>query len=188
MTDDFVLTTCPYCGCGCNFYLVAVNGNIVDVAPCFTDRISQGKLCIKGRRAHEFIDSEHRLTKPLIRKNGQLKETSWDEALDFIAKGLSDIKSQAGPDAIGLLSSAKCTNEENYLMMKLARAVIGTNNVDHGASCLSAFTSILKVSGSESELPEEEIEKPMAKMRDPLGTFYRFTFPKSLLQRVVKET
>jgi len=142
MTNDFVLTTCPYCGCGCNFYLVVVNGNIVDVAPCFTDRISQGKLCIKGRRAHEFIDSEHRLTKPLIRKNGQLKETSWDEALDFIAKGLSDIKSQAGPDAIGLLSSAKCTNEENYLMMKLARAVIGTNNVDHCARLCHASTLV----------------------------------------------
>jgi formate dehydrogenase alpha subunit len=142
MTDDFVLTTCPYCGCGCNFYLAVINGNVVDVAPCFTDRISQGKLCIKGRRAHEFIDSEHRLTKPLIRRNGQLKEASWDEALDFIAKGLSDIKSESGPDAIGLLSSAKCTNEENYLMMKLARAVIGTNNVDHCARLCHASTVV----------------------------------------------
>jgi formate dehydrogenase alpha subunit len=142
MTDDFILTTCPYCGCGCNFYLAVANGKVVDVAPCFTDRISRGKLCIKGRRAHEFIDSEHRLTKPLIRKNGQLKEASWDEALDFIAKGLSDIKSEAGPDVIGLLSSAKCTNEENYLMMKLARAVIGTNNVDHCARLCHASTVV----------------------------------------------
>ena len=142
MTNDFVLTTCPYCGCGCNFYLVVVNGKVVDVAPCFTDRISQGKLCIKGRKAHEFIDSEHRLTKPLIRRNGQLKETSWDEALDFIAKGISGIKSDTGPDAIGLLSSAKCTNEENYLMMKLARAAIGTNNVDHCARLCHASTVV----------------------------------------------
>ncbi|MGD2095106.1 MAG: molybdopterin-dependent oxidoreductase, partial [Phycisphaerales bacterium] len=142
MTDDFVLTTCPYCGCGCNFYLAVINGKVVDVAPCFTDRISQGKLCIKGRRAHEFIGSEHRLTKPLIRRNGQLKEASWDEALDFITKGLSDIKSESGPDAIGLLSSAKCTNEENYLMMKLARAVVGTNNVDHCARLCHASTVV----------------------------------------------
>ncbi|MFZ2148352.1 MAG: formate dehydrogenase subunit alpha [Sedimentisphaerales bacterium] len=142
MTNDFILTTCPYCGCGCSFYLVVVNGKVVDVAPCFTDRISEGKLCIKGRKAHEFIDSEHRLTKPLVRRNGQLTETSWDEALDFIAKGISGIKSDAGPDAIGLLSSAKCTNEENYLMMKLARAVIGTNNVDHCARLCHASTVV----------------------------------------------
>jgi len=142
MTDDFVLTTCPFCGCGCNFYLGVVNGKVVDIAPCFTDRISEGKLCVKGRQAHEFIDSEHRLTKPLVRRNGQFKEASWDEALDFIAKGISCIKSDAGPDAIGLLSSAKCTNEENYLMMKLARTVIGTNNVDHCARLCHASTVV----------------------------------------------
>ncbi|MBA7507454.1 Formate dehydrogenase H [subsurface metagenome] len=142
MTDDFVLTTCPFCGCGCNFYLGVVNGKVVDIAPCFTDRISEGKLCIKGRQTHEFIDSEHRLTKPLVRRNGQLKEASWDEALNFVAKGISCIKSDAGPDAIGLLSSAKCTNEENYLMMKLARAVIGTNNVDHCARLCHASTVV----------------------------------------------
>jgi len=142
MTDDLVLTTCPFCGCGCCFYLVVVNGKVIDVAPCFTDRISQGKLCVKGRQAYEFIDSEHRLTKPLIRRNGQLKEASWDEALDFITNSLSSIKSSAGPDAIGLLSSAKCTNEENYLMMKLARAVIGTNNVDHCARLCHASTVV----------------------------------------------
>jgi formate dehydrogenase alpha subunit len=142
MTNDLVLTTCPFCGCGCSFYLVVVNGKVIDIAPCFTDRISQGKLCVKGRQAHEFIDSEHRLRSPLIRKNGQLKEASWDEALDFVAKGLSSIKSGAGQDAIGLLSSAKCTNEENYLMMKFSRAVIGTNNVDHCARLCHASTVV----------------------------------------------
>lgn len=142
MTDDMVLTTCPFCGCGCSFYLVVVNGKVIDIAPCFTDRISEGKLCIKGRQTHEFIDHSHRLDKPLIRKNGQLKEASWDEALDFAAKGLSKIKSEAGPDAIGLLSSAKCTNEENFLMMKLARAVIGTNNMDHCARLCHASTVV----------------------------------------------
>ena len=133
MTNDLVLTTCPFCGCGCSFYIVVVNGKPVDITPCFTDKISEGKLCVKGRRAHEFVYSEHRLTTPLIRKNGKLQEASWEEALDAVAKGLSDIKASDGPDAIGMLSSAKCTNEENYLFMKLGRGVLGTNNIDHCA-------------------------------------------------------
>ena len=90
MTDDLVLTTCPYCGCGCSFYLVVVDGKVIDIAPCFSDRISLGKLCIKGREANEFIGNEQRLKTPLVRKNSQLEEVSWDEALDFIAKGISE--------------------------------------------------------------------------------------------------
>jgi predicted molibdopterin-dependent oxidoreductase YjgC len=133
MSCEFVLTTCPFCGCGCNFYLVVVDGKAVDVAPCFTDRVSEGKLCVKGRHAHEFIHHPDRLTAPLIRKNGELVETSWDEALEFTAANLSRIKEANGPDSLAAFSSAKCTNEENYVLMKLARAVLGTNNVDHCA-------------------------------------------------------
>ena len=133
MSDGFVLTTCPYCGCGCNFYLTATNGRVVDVAPCFSDRVSQGKLCVKGWRAHEFIHSEDRLQTPLLRRNGTLQAATWDEALRAVTDGLRRIKDEHSADAIGLLSSAKCTNEENFLMMKLARAGLGTNNVDHCA-------------------------------------------------------
>ena len=140
MRDDFVLTTCPFCGCGCSFYLTVVNGCAVSVESCFTDRVSQGKLCIKGRHAQEFIHSPERLQTPLIRRNGELAEASWDEALDFVSQGLKRIKQTFSADAIGLLSSAKCTNEENYLMMRLARAVIGTNNVDHCARLCHAST------------------------------------------------
>ena len=140
MKTDFVLTTCPFCGCGCQFYLVVVDGRLVSVEPCFTDRVSQGKLCIKGRRAYEFVQSPQRLQTPLVRRNGELTEASWDEALDFVAQGLNRVKQASSPDAIGLLSSAKCTNEENYLMMKLGRAVIGTNNVDHCARLCHAST------------------------------------------------
>ena len=140
MSDDFVLTTCPFCGCGCCFYLVVVGGRAVDVAPCFTDRVSAGKLCVKGRYAHEFVHSEDRLQKPLIRQDGQLREASWDDALDYVARGLERIKQESSADAIGLLSSAKCTNEENYLLMKLARAGLGTNNVDHCARLCHAST------------------------------------------------
>jgi formate dehydrogenase alpha subunit len=142
MTDDFVLTTCPFCGCGCNFYLVVAGGKVVDVMPCFTDRISKGRLCVKGRQAYEFIHSEDRLTKPLVRRNGRLKEASWDEALDTIVERLRRIKQAHSADAIGLLASAKCTNEENFLMMKLARAVIGTNNIDHCARLCHASTVV----------------------------------------------
>jgi len=97
--------------------------------------ISEGKLCIKGWNAHDFVYHPERLTVPLIRdrKGGELKEASWDEALDLVASRLNQIAGDAGPDAIGFLASAKCTNEENYLLQKLARGVVGTNNVDHCA-------------------------------------------------------
>ena len=133
MKDDFVLTTCPFCGCGCSFYLMVSDNRVVDVAPCFTDRVSAGKLCVKGRRAHEFVGSDQRLTQPLVRKNGKLAKASWEEALEKVVSGLAAIKESHSPDAIGLLSSAKCTNEENYLTQKLARTVLDTHNIDHCA-------------------------------------------------------
>jgi predicted molibdopterin-dependent oxidoreductase YjgC len=92
-----------------------------------------GSLCIKGRFGHDFVDHADRLTKPLIRKNGKLKEASWDEALSYVAEKIHTIKREHGPDAIAGLASARCTNEENYLFQKFFRAVIGTNNVDHCA-------------------------------------------------------
>jgi len=140
MSADFVLTTCPFCGCGCQFYLMAVNGRPVNVQPCFGDRVSEGKLCIKGRRAHEFVPSPERLQHPMVRRNGELVPATWDEALDVVVSSIRAIREAHSPDAIGLLASAKCTNEENYLMMKLARAVIGTNNVDHCARLCHAST------------------------------------------------
>ena len=128
-----VLTTCPYCGCGCSFYLQVLDGELVGVLPCKSHPVSQGKLCIKGWNAHEFVISKDRLTKPLIKRNGNFTEASWDEALDTVAKKLKGYKENYGSDSIAVLSSAKCTNEENYLLMKFARAVLGTNNVDHCA-------------------------------------------------------
>lgn len=128
-----VLTTCPYCGCGCNFYLEVLEGRVAGVIPCKTSPMNQGKLCLKGWNVHEFIHSPGRLTKPMVRKNGELKEASWDEALDYAASGLKKIKNKHGADSIAFMASAKVTNEENFLIQKLARAVIGTNNVDHCA-------------------------------------------------------
>lgn len=127
------LTTCTYCGCGCNLFLESLDGQLTGTTPCKTSPVNEGKLCIKGWNVHQFVQSEKRLTKPLIRKNGELKEASWDEALEYTAGKLKDIKQDSGPDAIGFFASAKVTCEENYLMQKFARAAIGTNNIDHCA-------------------------------------------------------
>jgi len=130
-----VQTTCIYCGCGCGLYLEVLDGKVVGTLPVKEHPISEGKLCIKGWNAHDFVYHPERLTSPLIRdqKGGELREASWEEALDLVANRLSLIAEQDGPDAIGFLASAKCTNEENYLLQKLARGVIGTNNIDHCA-------------------------------------------------------
>ena len=127
------LTTCTYCGCGCNLFLESLDGRLTGTIPCKTFSANEGRLCIKGWNAHQFVQSEKRLNKPLLRKNGELTEVSWDEALDFVASKLKEIKQTSGPDSVGFFTSAKVTNEENYLMQKFARAGIGTNNIDHCA-------------------------------------------------------
>jgi predicted molibdopterin-dependent oxidoreductase YjgC len=127
------LTTCPYCGCGCGFYLEAVDGRLVGTLPSNTSPVNRGKLCVKGWNAHEFVQNPKRIQKPMVRKDGLLTEVSWDEALGFVAQKLKDIKESHGPDSIGFFASAKITNEDNYLLQKFARAAVGTNNVDHCA-------------------------------------------------------
>lgn len=129
-----VRTTCTYCGVGCQLDLNINKGKIVkvtgnrDYGPP-----NQGSLCIKGRFAMDFVQNPDRLQRPLIRKNGELIEATWEEAYDLIARNFSAIKKKHGPDSIAGLASARCTNEENYLFQKFMRAVIGTNNVDHCA-------------------------------------------------------
>ena len=130
-----VPTTCIYCGCGCGLYLQVLDGKVVGTLPVKEHPISEGKLCVKGWNAHDFVHHPERLSTPLIRdqKGGELREATWDEALDLVAARLNQVRISDGPDATGFLASAKCTNEENYLLQKLARGVIGTNNVDHCA-------------------------------------------------------
>jgi len=128
-----VLTTCVYCGCGCGLYLKEDGGRVTGVSPSRNHPISQGNLCVKGWHIHEFIHSPDRLTTPLIRKNGQLTPASWDEALGLIAHELGRIRTEYGGDSLGVMASAKCTNEENYLLQKFTRAVLQTNNIDHCA-------------------------------------------------------
>jgi predicted molibdopterin-dependent oxidoreductase YjgC len=128
-----VLTTCTYCGCGCGLYLEVLDGRITHTLPSKTNAVNEGKLCVKGWNIHEFIQHPSRLRKPLLREDGSLKEASWDSALNYAASQLQKIKEAHGPDSIAFLASAKCTNEDNYVLQKFARAVIGTNNVDHCA-------------------------------------------------------
>ena len=125
-------TICPYCGCGCNLTLHVSRNEVVRVTSR-PNTINEGWLCVKGRFGQGFINSPDRLKTPLIRKDGAFVEATWDEAFGYIAERLSAIKQKHGPDAIGGLSSARCTNEENYLFQKFMRAAIGTNNVDHCA-------------------------------------------------------
>jgi formate dehydrogenase major subunit len=123
-------TVCTYCGVGCSFDIWTKDRHILKVEPLEgpTNGIS---TCIKGKFGWDFVNSPDRLTKPLIREGGTFREASWDEALDLVARKLADIKAKDGPDALAFISSSKCTNEESYLMQKLARAVIGTNNMDN---------------------------------------------------------
>src|SRR5438270_5427710 len=123
-------TVCTYCGVGCSFDVWTKDRHILKVAPEHgpANGIS---TCVKGKFGWGHINSEDRLTKPLIREGGQFREASWDEALSLVARRLSEIKAKDGPDSLAFISSSKCTNEESYLMQKLARAVIGTNNMDN---------------------------------------------------------
>lgn len=133
MNYETVLTTCTYCGCGCGLLLEVLDGEVVGTLPQKDHVINEGGACIKGWNAHEFIYHEGRLKHPLIRKDNSFKEASWEEALEVVVTCLKKIKEENGPDSIAGLTSARCTNEENYVFQKWMRAVIGTNNVDHCA-------------------------------------------------------
>jgi len=128
-----IRTTCPLCGTGCNFDLNVKDGMVVGVTSVTDAPVNGRALCVKGRFHSDLIHSSDRATTPLIKRNGKFEEAGWDEALDLAASRLTELKQQHGPNALAALSSARCTNEENWLMQKFMRAVIGTNNVDHCA-------------------------------------------------------
>lgn len=132
---DQVATTCPYCGVGCQFYLNVKDDKVVSVSSKWDAPSNYGWTCVKGRYGWDYIHHPDRLTQPLIRreKGGEFEAVSWDEALDYVADRFSQIQEQHGPAALGTFSSAKCTNEDNYVMQKFTRAVLKTNSVDHCA-------------------------------------------------------
>ena len=128
-----VRTTCSYCGVGCQMHLHVSDNRIVKVSGIESAAPNYGSLCVKGRFGFDFVHSPERLTTPLIKENGQHREATWEEALDLVAEKLGNIKDQHGSDSIGVLTSARVTNEENYIANKFTRAVLKTNNIDHCA-------------------------------------------------------
>lgn len=127
-------TVCPYCGVGCTLRLHTRDNTVVGVTAPLDAGVNKGNLCVKGRFGYQYINSPERLTRPLIKgKDGRFRKASWDRALGLVARNLKQVVKEGGPDAVGGLASARCTNEENYLFAKFMRAVVGTNNVDHCA-------------------------------------------------------
>ena len=133
MECKLVPSVCSFCGTGCGVLFEVINGKIVSTLPMKTHPVNEGKLCIKGWNLHEHVNSSMRLTQPLVKTFGRFIKTDWDEAIQLTADRFREIIEKYGPDSIGVLVSAKITNEENYLAQKFARAAIGTNNVDHCA-------------------------------------------------------
>ena len=129
-----VRTTCSFCGVGCQIDLFIQNNKIVKIDGADIDLPpNNASLCVKGRFGYEFVASAERLTHPLIKKEGKQVKASWDEALELVARKLGAIKEEFGPDSLGVLTSARITNEDNYIAQKFTRAVLKTNNIDHCA-------------------------------------------------------
>ena len=151
-----VTTTCGYCGVGCSLEAELREGEIAAISPTRGAAVNRGHACVKGRFAHGFARSEDRLTRPLLRRGGGLEEVDWDEALAFVGGELRRIVDEHGPDAVAGISSSRATNEENYLMQKLMRVGVGTNNVDncsrlcHAPSAAGLVASLGLGGGSNS--------------------------------------
>jgi len=151
-----VQTTCPYCGVGCQIEMWVQNGKIVRSNGVEGVMPNDGRLCIKGRFGYEFVQSKKRLTSPLIKKNGEFVEASWEEALNLIAKKFNEIIEKYGNEALAGYASAKCTNEDNYIFQKFIRTVFGNNNVDyctrlcHASTVTAMLRSIGDGAGSNS--------------------------------------
>lgn len=134
-------TTCPYCGTGCEMEVGTRAERIVQIKPTLNAPVNKGQLCVKGRYGFEFMYANDRITTPLLREQGEWKHVTWGEALACTAERLRQISARHGADSIGVLGSARATNEENYLAQKFARAVLGTNNVDCCARVCHAPTA-----------------------------------------------
>ena len=139
--DKTVRTTCTYCGVGCQLDVSVKDGKIKGIQAPETAEVNLGHTCLKGRFAFQFYNHPDRLKEPLIKRNGKFEEVTWDEAYDYIIQKLDATKEKYGPDAIGGISSSRATNEENYLMQKFIRVVIGTNNIDGCARVCHAPTA-----------------------------------------------
>lgn len=133
MNDRLIPSICSYCGTGCGVIYQVADGRLAATLPNRSYPVNEGCLCIKGWNLHEHVTSPNRLTKPLVRQNGELVPASWDDALSLAAESLRKVLVSHGPGAVAMLASAKAANEENYLAQKFMRGVVGSNNVDHCA-------------------------------------------------------
>jgi len=132
-TKTTIETTCPFCGCGCSVCIEVKNNQILRVRPGKADEVNRGALCVRGSYGYDFVHSPDRLTKPLIKVDGNFEEVSWDQALDCISDEFKKMKVENGPNSMAVFGSSKCTNEENYLLQRFTRCILGTNNIDNGS-------------------------------------------------------
>lgn len=140
--DATTRTVCTYCGVGCNLEVSTRNGEILNIQAPYDAEVNGGHTCLKGRYAFKFYNHPERLDSPMIKRNGAFEKVSWEEAFYYIANKLAVYKKEFGPDSIAAISSSRCTNEENYLMQKFMRAVIGTNNIDGCARVCHSPTAL----------------------------------------------
>ncbi len=137
-TNTIVQTVCPYCGCGCDICLEVKNNRLLRVRPNKDSSLTKGTLCVKGSYGCDFVHSPDRLATPLVKVNGDFMPASWEEVIDLVADRFKQIKESYGPDSLAVFGSSKCTNEENYLLQRFARCVLGTNNIDNGSRLYSS--------------------------------------------------
>jgi len=141
-TKTTAQTTCPFCGCGCSICLEVKDNQIVRVTPGKGDMVNQGTLCVRGSYGCDFIHSPDRLVRPLVKVDDGFEEVPWEQVLERIATEFNRIKDEHGPDSLAVLASSRCTNEENYLLQRFARYVLGTNNIDNGSRLYNAASQI----------------------------------------------
>ncbi len=141
-TTTAVETTCPFCGCGCSISLGVKDNRLIWARPVDNSPVNHGTLCIRGAYGYDFVHSPERLTSPLIKTDNNFQNVSWEQALARVASEFVRIKNECGSDSLAILGSSKCTNEENYLLQRLARAVIGTNNIDNGSRLYSSASRV----------------------------------------------
>jgi formate dehydrogenase alpha subunit len=160
-TQTAIQTTCPFCGCGCSICLEAKDGHVVRVIPGKESSVNKGTLCVKGSYGCDFVNSPDRLMKPLVKRDNTFEEVSWEEALEQVANGFKRVKDEQGSDSLAVLGSSKCTNEDNYVLQRFARCVLGTNNIDNGGRLYNSASRVglgssLSFSGTTNYLSDLE--------------------------------
>jgi len=174
MSIEYVPTICPYCSCGCGIYLVVKDGRIIGQEPWKEHPINEGANCPKGKNAYQYIYSQDRLKTPLVRKNGSLQESSWEEALDLVCSKLRE----ATPESFGFIASCRNSNEDAYVMQKFTRLAMGTNNVEYcGRLCHSAAAAALIPAMGSGAMQTSQPEVELADCIFLAGVNLQETFP-----------